>query len=378
VAKSVEKRQVARDAQETGAPGIPQDAKNAYSELRRLEGKVVGRLGEQTRLVAKLLEEPPLTDPVRVRVFVTRCLLRIAQFIAVHETYWPLVKKILDAAVRACLRPSTDAGPDGQQYWSEIASALNQGPPLATPPAQLQACKGAVGAAALAAALADANPEHAERWVEVAAGVCGVIGDELATPAHADEELEQLSAALQHDYATLANLPTTVLAVSPWENGPLGELWPAGIPGWYQAVGLAELTSGSSRPSLESMPDRDARQATVEKRDTGYESTDPLAGTDEGAESLETLEVPGSIRARCPLALEQIRERMRHAVQASGQNLGGIGVLMGVEPDKHPRVVVWNLLNRTLEPGIFELVRFCKALGIPLSQIVPDDLDATK
>jgi hypothetical protein len=84
------------------------------------------------------------------------------------------------------------------------------------------------------------------------------------------------------------------------------------------------------------------------------------------------------VRLRSPHSLEELRERMREAVERSHLTLDEVGVLMGIDPEKHPKNAVSKLMRRSPDPGIFMLLRFCKAVGVPLSQIVPESVDPSK
>src|SRR5262249_31711951 len=139
--------------------------------------------GNSGQLLGLTNEARELTDPVRVRAFLTRELLRVACFAIDHEIYGPLLKKTLETGLAACSRPGDDATAKGRERWSEISSALaEQIQSGHDTPQQRSADRCMVVAAALAAALADPRPELAASWVEEGMGVLWVLTDDASAP----------------------------------------------------------------------------------------------------------------------------------------------------------------------------------------------------
>jgi hypothetical protein len=110
----------------------------------------------------------------------------------------------------------------------------------------------------------------------------------------------------------------------------------------------------------------------------------PLSET-EGSTSLETLnelkapEKPGDrTKLLSPRALEELRTRMKDALERSGLSLAEVGVRMGFPADRNPRGAVHKILRRSENPDLFLVLRFCRVVGADPAKIIPLDCDPMK
>ena len=74
------------------------------------------------------------------------------------------------------------------------------------------------------------------------------------------------------------------------------------------------------------------------------------------------------------LKIEELRARLKSAVEESGLTLDEIGKRMGKGDEKRAaKNAVWFLLNRAPDPGLLTLKSFCDAVNIRLSQLLGPD-----
>lgn len=77
------------------------------------------------------------------------------------------------------------------------------------------------------------------------------------------------------------------------------------------------------------------------------------------------------------LDIELLRQRMREAFERSGLTLSDLGKKMGLDPDRS-RQSVWNLLNRSEDPSLSRVFRFCRATGITIDELLTPARTSTK
>lgn len=147
-----------------------------------------------------------------------------------------------------------------------------------------------------------------------------------------------------------------------------------------QAPGPPELTGEVEQPTLEDMPDRDARERTQDAAEVDELTVDEARSDvlNTGIVPEATSEKEARVRLRSPLALERLRERLKDEARRSGYTYDEIGERMGIPKGRFPAQIVSKLLNQSPDPGVFMLMRFCSALGIKLADVLPEDLDPTR
>jgi transcriptional regulator with XRE-family HTH domain len=67
---------------------------------------------------------------------------------------------------------------------------------------------------------------------------------------------------------------------------------------------------------------------------------------------------------------EAIMKKVRTAFEASGITLDELGKRMGAE-SKTARMSAWQFLNKTTDPRLSMLLRFCAAVNLSLLDLLP-------
>jgi transcriptional regulator with XRE-family HTH domain len=66
---------------------------------------------------------------------------------------------------------------------------------------------------------------------------------------------------------------------------------------------------------------------------------------------------------------DPLMKRAAKLFERSGKTLEALGQAMGADPAT-ARMTAWQFLNRTADPRLSMLRRFCKAMGIKLEELV--------
>lgn len=67
-----------------------------------------------------------------------------------------------------------------------------------------------------------------------------------------------------------------------------------------------------------------------------------------------------------------LRRRLREVAAQSGLSLTEIGERMGIDPQTLPKTRVWWLMNRSENPPIFQLLKFCEATKTRIEDLLAD------
>jgi hypothetical protein len=123
----------------------------------------------------------------------------------------------------------------------------------------------AVVAFALALSLATNDLERSDRWLEEAALQSVLIVSDASARGQADQDFDRLRLAFFQDLEAAAEQPAGIRSLPPWDDGPLGKIWPAGVPSGLRDPDLLqlhrwadELTKAAERTNLRDMAGREA------------------------------------------------------------------------------------------------------------------------
>jgi hypothetical protein len=138
------------------------------------------------------------------------------------------------------------------------------------------------------------------------------------------------------------------------------------------------LTSPLEVPQDEGVAKREQKKPTS----PGQQEDDPasLDGKDlpKGQFRRPGKRRPERERVRSPEAVTAIQARMRQSWEQSGLSLAELGDIMGIEDEQNPKMTVYRFLNEYDDLPFTMVLRFCMALKLQLSDIVPPGLDPTK
>lgn len=68
--------------------------------------------------------------------------------------------------------------------------------------------------------------------------------------------------------------------------------------------------------------------------------------------------------------VEQLRVRMKRAITQSGLSYAEIGQRMGAGSSKEAKNKVWWLVNNSTNPSVFDVMKFCEAVSVEVSDLL--------
>lgn len=79
-----------------------------------------------------------------------------------------------------------------------------------------------------------------------------------------------------------------------------------------------------------------------------------------------TPSIPPAYRS---LTIDELRQRLKQAAAKSGLENAEIGLRMGIESAKDAKNKVWWLLNRSPDPGVLAIAKFCHAINVRMDDL---------
>jgi hypothetical protein len=279
MAKAVENRAgyepVAEDRAEQRPPMPAQEQPAPEDVLRELAGRLHETVPGWDQIRAQVVEAARrFQDPTQVRVVLVRSLFRVADLAATDPRYAPQVRWCQELGVAAALMPDQNNTGCGRAAWAVLMYCLRSLNPQTETPVQRLAARSALVAFALALSLATDDLERSDRWLEEAALQCFLIVSDVGARGHADQDFDRFRQAFLQDLEAAAGQPAGTSSLPPWDDGPLGKLWPQGVASGLDLPDLLalrrwadELTKAAERSNLQGMARREApKTAPVEPR----------------------------------------------------------------------------------------------------------------
>jgi hypothetical protein len=331
MAKAAENRTgykpIAPDSAEQRPPIPAQEQPAPEDVLRELAGRLQETVPGWGHIRAQVAEAArKFRDPTQVRAVLVRCLFRVAELAETDPRYGPHVRWCRELGVAAVLLPDLHNTRRSQAAWAVLMNCLQHLDPRDQTPEQRLAARAALIAFALAVSLSTDDLQHCDRWLEEAALQSFLIVSDASAATHADEDFSRMRAAFLRDLEAAAGDLSGTRALSPWEDDPLGKLWPEGMPSGLKAPDLVqlrrwagELTRSAERMNLPDMASREPTQKPVAES-----GKDPLA---EALEAFSDLTPPRLPTTRIDVSPEnaiEILEALTAYMEEAGEAMAGV------------------------------------------------------
>ena len=179
------------------------------------------------------------------------------------------------------------------------------------------------------------------------------------------EDDEWLIGEFRNDLTKLRGIPVTVSNFDPLSESLWGPLFRTIPPGSQKD--LTAILGQCTQLNVADPPQEAVRTAAVSGAVEPPRSERMESLVLPEAAVAEATERPGQIRNRLKPSigeLTELRRRMREAIDRSHKTYEEIGIAMGVDSSKNPTSVVYWLLTRSADPGVFTLQRFAAAVNV--------------